>query len=94
MKEAIKREQDDVKLKELNTEIANLAVERDTYMSKWKLGEKEIVEKIQQGAKANIEKLKQEAEQAERNGDMAKLQKYDTAKVKEQEASMQTGQNN
>ena len=31
-------------LKELNTEIANLAVERDTYMSKWKQ-EKEIVEK-------------------------------------------------
>lgn len=85
-REAIKREQDDVKLKELNTEIANLAVERDTYMSKWKQ-EKEIVEKIQQG-KANIEKLKQEAEQAERNGDYGKVAEIRYGKVKEQEASI------
>ena len=66
-REAIKRENDAKKLKELNTEIANLSVERDTYVSKWKQ-EKEIVEKIQNG-KAAIEQLKQEADQAERNGD-------------------------
>ena len=35
-REAIKREHDDAKLKNLNTEIANLSVERDTYMAKWK----------------------------------------------------------
>ncbi len=33
-REAIKRENDEAKLKELNTEIANLAVERDTYKNK------------------------------------------------------------
>ena len=59
-REAIKREHDEVKLKNLNTDIANLSVERDTYMSKWKK-EKEIVEKIQNG-KASIEQLKQEAQ--------------------------------
>lgn len=82
-REAIKREQDEVKLKELNTDIANLAVERDTYVSKWKQ-EKEIVEKIQQ-AKAAIEQLKQEAEQAERNGDYGKVAEIRYGKVKEQE---------
>jgi ATP-dependent Clp protease ATP-binding subunit ClpB len=82
-REAIKREQDEVKLKELNTEIANLSVERDTYMAKWKQ-EKEIVEKIQNG-KASIEQLKQEAEQAERNGDYGKVAEIRYGKVKEQE---------
>ncbi|CAN5868093.1 ATP-dependent chaperone ClpB [soil metagenome] len=82
-REAIKREHDDTKLKNLNTDIANLSVERDTYMSKWKQ-EKEIVEKIQNG-KAAIEKLKQEAEQAERNGDYGKVAEIRYGKVKEQE---------
>ena len=44
-KEAIKRENDEVKLKELNTEIANLSVARDTYKAKW-TQEKELVEKV------------------------------------------------
>ncbi len=83
-REAIKREQDEVKLKELNTEIANLAVERDTYLSKWKQ-EKEVVEKIQNG-KAGIETLKQEAEQAERNGDYGKVAEIRYGKIREQEA--------
>ena len=82
-REAIKREQDEVKLKELNTEISNLSVERDTYVSKWRQ-EKEIVEKIQNG-KAEIEKLKQEAEQAERNGDYGKVAEIRYGKIKEQE---------
>ncbi len=82
-REAIKREHDEVKLKNLNTEIANLSVEKDTYVSKWKQ-EKEIVEKIQNG-KATIEQLKQEAEQAERNGDYGKVAEIRYGKVKEQE---------
>lgn len=82
-REAIKREQDELKLKELNTEIANLAVVRDTYLSKWKQ-EKEIVEKIQQ-AKSNIESLKQEAEQAERNGEYGKVAEIRYGKIKNEE---------
>jgi len=82
-REAIKRENDEEKLKFLNTEIANLSVERDTYMSKWK-EEKELVEKVQ-SAKATIEQLKQEADQAERNGEYGKVAEIRYGKIKEQE---------
>ena len=85
-REAIKREHDEVKLKDLNTEIANLSVERDTYMSKWKQ-EKEVVEKIQNG-KALIEQLKLEAEQAERNGEYGKVAEIRYGKIKSEEESI------
>ena len=82
-REAIKREHDEKKLKELNTEIANLSVEKDTYTAKWK-AEKEIVEKIQNG-KASIEALKLEADQAERNGEYGKVAEIRYGKIKDQE---------
>src|SRR4030095_13737438 len=68
---AIKRENDDYKLKALNTEIGNLSVERDTLKAKWR-EEKELVEKVQ-NAKAEIENLKTFAERAEREGDYGKV---------------------
>lgn len=83
-REAIKREDDDEKLKELNIEISNLSVQRDTLKAKWK-NEKEIVDKIQQ-AKSGIETLKLEAEQAERNGEYGKVAEIRYGKIKEQEA--------
>ena len=82
-REAIKRESDEEKLKELNIEISNLAVERDTLKAKWKQ-EKELVEKVQT-AKAEIEHLKLQAEQAERNGEYGKVAEIRYGKVKEQE---------
>ncbi len=82
-REAIKRENDESKLRELNTELANLSVLRDTLMSKWK-GEKELVEKIQ-NAKAGIENLKGLAERAEREGDYGTVAEIRYGKVKEQE---------
>jgi ATP-dependent Clp protease ATP-binding subunit ClpB len=82
-REAIKRENDEEKLKELNTDIANLSVERDTFKAKWK-EEKEILEKVQ-NAKAEIESLKLQAEQAERNGDYGKVAEIRYGKIKEQE---------
>ncbi len=82
-REAIKRENDADKLKELNIEISNLVVERDTLKSKWKQ-EKELVEKVQT-AKASIEDLKQQAEQAERNGEYGKVAEIRYGKIKEQE---------
>jgi ATP-dependent Clp protease ATP-binding subunit ClpB len=82
-REAIKREDDAVKLKELNTEIANLSVDRDTYKAKWQ-EEKEIVEKVQ-NAKAAIEQLKLSAEKAEREGDYGKVAEIRYGKVQEQE---------
>ncbi len=82
-REAIKRENDTAKLKELSTDIANLAVHRDTFKAKWK-EEKELVEKLQ-NAKTAIEKLKLEADQAERNGDYGKVAEIRYGKIKEQE---------
>jgi ATP-dependent Clp protease ATP-binding subunit ClpB len=82
-REAIRREKDEPKVKELSTEIANLAVERDTLKAKW-TQEKELVEKVQ-GAKAQIESLKAEAERAERNGDYGKVAEIRYGKVQEQE---------
>ncbi|MBO9565270.1 MAG: ATP-dependent chaperone ClpB [Niastella sp.] len=82
-REAIKRENDEYKLRELNTEIANLSVERDTFKAKWK-AEKEVVDKVQ-NAKAAIEQLKLEAEQAERNGEYGKVAEIRYGKIKEQE---------
>jgi ATP-dependent Clp protease ATP-binding subunit ClpB len=87
-REAIKRENDDVKMKELNTEIANLAVERDTLKSKWK-EEKEWVEKVQQ-AKSEIERLKLQAEKAEREGDYGTVAEIRYGKIKEKEELITT----
>ena len=86
-REAIKRENDETKLKELNIEISNLAVERDTLKARWKQ-EKELVEKVQ-AAKASIEDLKLQADQAERNGEYGKVAEIRYGKIKEQEAFIQ-----
>jgi len=82
-REAIKRENDESKMKELSRDISLLTVERDTLKAKWKQ-EKEIVEKIQT-AKANIDSLKSEAERAERDGNFGKVAEIRYGKVKEQE---------
>jgi ATP-dependent Clp protease ATP-binding subunit ClpB len=86
-REAIKRENDDSKLKQLNTEIANLTVERDTLKAKWR-EEKDLVEKVQ-NAKAEIENLKTLAERAEREGDYGKVAEIRYGKIKEQEKSIE-----
>ena len=70
-REAIKRENDEAKLKELNTEISNLSVQRDTFKATWQQ-EKELVDKVQ-NAKAEMENLKMAAEKAEREGDYGKV---------------------
>ncbi|HLK28581.1 MAG TPA: ATP-dependent chaperone ClpB [Puia sp.] len=82
-REAIKRENDEEKLRELSAEIGNLSVERDTLKAKWKQ-EKELVDKVQ-NSKAAIESLKQSAEKAEREGDFGKVAEIRYGKIKEQE---------
>jgi ATP-dependent Clp protease ATP-binding subunit ClpB len=82
-REAIKREKDEAKLKELNTEISNLSVERDTFKAKWQQ-EKELVEKVQ-NAKAEMENLKMAAEKAEREGDYGKVAEIRYGKLQNQE---------
>jgi ATP-dependent Clp protease ATP-binding subunit ClpB len=86
-REAIKRENDEAKLKELSTELSNLAVQRDTLKAKWQR-EKDLVEKLQ-NSKADIENLKLQAEQAERNGDYGKVAEIRYGKIQEQEKIIQ-----
>jgi ATP-dependent Clp protease ATP-binding subunit ClpB len=82
-REAIKRENDKEKLKELSAEIGNLTVSRDTLKAKWQQ-EKELVEKVQ-NAKAEIENLKLAAERAEREGQYGLVAEIRYGKIKEQE---------
>jgi ATP-dependent Clp protease ATP-binding subunit ClpB len=82
-REAIKRENDEGKLNDLNKEIANLDEERKSFRAKWQQ-EKELVDRVQ-NAKSSIENLKHEAEQAERNGDYGKVAEIRYGKIKEEE---------
>lgn len=79
--EAIKREDDETKLKTLNADLANLKEERNEIFSKWQ-SEKEVVDAIQ-NAKTDIEEYKLEAERAERNGDYGKVAELRYGKIKE-----------
>jgi ATP-dependent Clp protease ATP-binding subunit ClpB len=82
-REAIKREKDDEKLRELSAEIGNMSVSRDTLKAKWQQ-EKELVEKVQT-AKAAIESLRLAAEKAEREGQYGQVAEIRYGKIKEQE---------
>ncbi|CAL2080942.1 ATP-dependent chaperone ClpB [Tenacibaculum sp. 190524A02b] len=79
--EAIKRENDSLKLKALNADLANLKEERNEINAKWQ-SEKNIVDSIQQ-LKSDIEHFKLEAEKAERNGDYGKVAELRYGKIKE-----------
>ena len=70
-REAIKRENDQEKLKQLSAEISSLKEQADSMQSKW-MHEKELVNKIQQN-KQEIEQLRFEADRAEREGNYAKV---------------------
>lgn len=85
-REAIKRENDEDKLKSLSQDISLLTVQRDTLKAKW-LNEKELVDKINQ-SKNKIEQYKQEAERAEREGDYGKVAEIRYGKVQEEEQIM------
>jgi ATP-dependent Clp protease ATP-binding subunit ClpB len=85
-REAIKRENDEEKLKSLNEEIANMNDDRNHLRAKWQ-SEKEIVEQIQ--LKNNeIESLKFEAEQANRNGELGKVAEIRYGRIPETERSI------
>jgi ATP-dependent Clp protease ATP-binding subunit ClpB len=86
-REAIKRENDDDKLRQLSIDIGNLSVQRDTLKAKWKQ-EKELVERVQ-NAKVEIEALRQAAEKAEREGDYGKVAEIRYGKIKEQEKTIE-----
>src|SRR5690606_29782640 len=84
--EAIKRENDEAKLKALGIDLANLKEERNEIYTRWK-SEKDVVEHIQ-NEKANIENLKLEADRAEREGDYGKVAEIRYGKIKEAEENL------
>jgi ATP-dependent Clp protease ATP-binding subunit ClpB len=85
-REAIKRERDDKRLRELTEEIANLSEQRNEVKAKWE-SERQIVTNIQ-NIKEAIENFKIEAEQAERAGDYGKVAEIRYGRIKEAEAKL------
>ncbi|MFT7240480.1 MAG: ATP-dependent Clp protease ATP-binding subunit ClpB [Cryomorphaceae bacterium] len=86
-REAIKREKDQFKLKELGEELANLNEKRDRLKAKWE-AEKSLVDNIQK-EKENIENLKFEAERAEREGNYGEVAEIRYGKLKEAEVKLE-----
>ncbi len=82
-REAIKREGDEPKVKEIEKELADLRDREKELTAKWK-AEKDIINKIQQN-KIDIEQLNFEAERAEREGDYAKVAEIRYSRISEKE---------
>lgn len=80
-REAIKRENDDKKVKELSEDIANMSGERDSLKARWQ-AEKDLVDSINNQSEL-IENYKLEADQAERAGDYGKVAELRYGKIKE-----------
>ena len=70
-REAIRRENDEEKIQQLDKEIAELRDKETTFRAKWE-GERTLVNKIQQD-KQLMEQLRFEAEQAEREGNYQRV---------------------
>lgn len=86
-REAIRREKDKDKENKLSKEIAELAVQRNDLKAKWE-NEKQVIQGIQL-EKENIDKLKMEAEQAERNGDFGSVAEIRYGKLLESENKLE-----
>lgn len=82
-REAIKREGDKEKVKEIEKDLAQLREEEKEFTAKWK-AEKELINRIQQN-KIDIEQLNFDAEKAEREGDYAKVAEIRYSKVQQKE---------
>jgi len=85
-REAIKRENDEAKLAELNKEIAELGGTRDGFKARWE-SERALVERIN-SAKDKIEDLKHQAAQYEREGDFGKVAEIRYGRIQETEKEL------
>ncbi len=79
-REAIKRENDQPKIEQLDKDIADLRDQEKQFRAKWE-GEKELVNKIQED-KQQMENLKLEAERAEREGNYERVAEIRYSKLK------------
>jgi len=86
-REAIKREKDEAKLEAIGEDLANLSEQRDSLMAKWQ-SEKDVVDSIQ-NAKEELEQLKFQAEQAEREGNYEKVAEIRYGKIQDLENQLE-----
>ncbi len=89
-REAIKRENDSVKSEILSKEIANLREDETKLKAKWE-SERSLINRIQQ-AKIEIEDLRFQADNAERNGDYGKVAEIRYGRVQEKEHEIEAAQ--
>ncbi|MBL7911765.1 MAG: ATP-dependent chaperone ClpB [Bacteroidia bacterium] len=85
-REAIKRDNDEARINALNKEIANWQEKRTILRARWQ-SEKEVIEGVQK-IKLEIEELKQQANNFEKQGDYGKVAEIRYGKVKEAEAKL------
>ena len=90
-REAIKRENDQPKIEQLDKDIAELKDQEKAYRAKWE-GEKELVNRIQQD-KLQMEQLKYEAERAEREGNYERVAEIRYSKLRMLEDDIKNIQN-
>ena len=89
-REAIRRENDEKKLQQINEQIANAREKRDSMRAAWK-NEKEIIDTMQ-GIKKAMEVLELEAQQAERRSDFETVAQIRYGKLQTQQQLLQTAE--
>ena len=89
-REAIKRENDEAKLGEIKSQLANLKKKSDELNARWNK-EKGYIATIQ-NEKAAIEQMKHQADVAEREGDYGKVAEIRYGKIKQAEANIRAAQ--
>ncbi len=87
-REAIKREGDKEKVKEIEKDLAQMREDEKEFTAKWK-AEKELIDKVQQN-KIDIEQLNFEADKAEREGDYAKVAEIRYSRIQQKEEENKT----
>jgi ATP-dependent chaperone protein clpB len=86
-REAIKRENDEPKMAQLDKDIAELREQEKAFRAKWE-SERALVNKIQQD-KLEIERLNHEADRAEREGNYERVAEIRYGKLKELDSDIE-----
>ena len=87
-REAIRREKDEVRIEVLSREIDDLKAKESALRAKWQ-GQRDLLSKIQH-QKEQIEQLKVEASEAERQGDYGRVAEIRYGKIVEAERTIST----
>ncbi len=86
-REAMKREEDQVKIDQINESLANIEEQRNDVKAKWE-AEREVVLGVQK-TKEELEQLKVEGNRAEREGDFSKAAEIRYGRIPEVQADLE-----